>query len=240
MKTGKFIVIEGLDGCGKSTQTKLLIEHLEQDGQKCKFIHFPILEQGIYGKLIAQFLRGELNPHETILDSVYEVHPKLVALMYACERKEHVHIIKEWLNDGYTVIADRYVCSNIAYQCAKTVGWREKEQLREWILDLEFAVNKLPRPDRMLFLDLPRKYIANKMLNERSGSDRDYLCGATDIHEADPSFQSEVYDEYMRLVDLMDDFVAVKCYNESGGVCSIEEIHKRICNEVIMMLDGNI
>ena len=97
---------------------------------------------------------------------------------------------------------------------------------------MEFAVNKLPRPDKMLFLDLPRKYIANKMLNERSGSDRDYLCGATDIHEADPSFQSEVYDEYMRLVDLMDDFVAVKCYNESGGVCSIEEIHTRICNEI--------
>ena len=52
-KVGKFIVIEGLDGCGKSTQTKQLIEHLEQDGQKCKFIHFPILEQGVYGKLIA-------------------------------------------------------------------------------------------------------------------------------------------------------------------------------------------
>lgn len=65
-KVGKFIVIEGLDGCGKSTQTKLLIEHLEQDGQKCKFIHFPILEQGVYGKLVARFLRGELNPHETI------------------------------------------------------------------------------------------------------------------------------------------------------------------------------
>ena len=78
-----------------------------------------------------------------------------------------------------------------------------------------------------------QKYIANKMLNERSGSDRDYLCGTTDIHEADTSFQAEVYYEYMKLVDLMDDFVAVKCYNESGGVCSIEEIHKRICNKIM-------
>ena len=104
--------------------------------------------------------------------------------------------------------------------------------MREWILDLEFTVNKLPRPDKMLFLDLPRKYIANKMLNDRNGSDRDYLCGSTDIHEADTSFQSKVYDEYMKLVDSIDGFVAVKCYNESGGVCSIEEIHKRICNEI--------
>ena len=230
-KAGEFIVIEGLDGCGKSTQTKLLIEHLEQDGQKCKFIHFPILEQGVYGKLIAQFLRGELNPRETIIDSVYDVHPKLVALMYACERKEHAHIIEEWLNDGYTVIADRYVCSNIAYQCAKIIYEPEKEKLREWILDLEFAVNKLPRPDKMLFLDLPRKYIANKMLNERKGSDRDYLCGSTDIHEADTSFQSEVYDEYMKLVDSVDGFVEVKCY-DNGGICSIEEIHKRIYKAV--------
>ena len=226
-KAGKFIVIEGLDGCGKSTQTKLLIEHLEQDGQKCKFIHFPILEQGVYGKLIAQFLRGELNPRETIIDSVYDVHPKLVALMYACERKEHAHIIEDWLNDGYTVIADRYVCSNIAYQCAKIIYQPEKKKLREWILDLEFAVNKLPRPDKMLFLDLPQKYIANKMLNERTGAERDYLNGGKDIHETDDTFQSKVYEEYMKLVDSMDNFVAVKCYDECG-ICSIEEIHKRI------------
>lgn len=231
-KTGKFIVIEGLDGCGKSTQTKMLIEQLEKDGQRCKFIHFPILEQGVYGKLIAQFLRGELNTQENVIDSAYNVHPKLVALMYACERKEHAHIIEEWLNDGYTVIADRYVCSNVAYQCAKNVGWREKEQLREWILDLEFAVNNLPRPDKMLFLDLPREYIANKMLNERTGAARDYLNGEKDIHEADTLFQSKVYDEFMKLVDSLDDFVAVKCYDECG-ICSIEEIHKLIYKEVL-------
>lgn len=229
---GKFIVLEGLDGCGKSTQTKMLIEQLEKEGQRCKFIHFPILEQGVYGKLIALFLRGELNTQENVIDNAYNVHPKLVALMYACERKEHSHIIEEWLNDGYTVIADRYVCSNIAYQCAKTAGWAEKKQLREWILNLEFEVNKLPLPDKMLFLDLPQKYIANKMLNARTGADRNYLNGEKDIHEADTSFQSKVYDEYMKLIDSIDGFVAVKCYDESG-ICSIEEIHKLIYKEVI-------
>lgn len=229
---GKFIVLEGLDGCGKSTQTKMLIEQLEKEGQRCKFIHFPILEQGVYGKLIAQFLRGELNTQENVIDSAYNVHPKLVALMYACERKEHSHIIEEWLNDGYTVIADRYVCSDIAYQCAKTAGWAEKKQLREWILNLEFEVNKLPLPDKMLFLDLPQKYIANKMLNARTGADRNYLNGEKDIHEADTSFQSKVYDEYMKLIDSIDGFVAVKCYDESG-ICSIEEIHKLIYKEVL-------
>ena len=230
-KAGEFIVIEGLDGCGKSTQTRMLIEHLEKEGQRCKFIHFPILEQGVYGKLIAQFLRGELNTQEKVIDSAYNVHPKLVALMYACERKEHAHIIEGWLNEGYTVIADRYICSNVAYQCAKFSYEREKRELRDWILELEFGVNKLPRPDKMLFLDLPREYIETKMLNERTGADRDYLNSEKDIHEADTSYQSKVYEEYMKLVDSMDDFVAVKCYDERG-ICSIEEIHKRICEEL--------
>lgn len=231
-KTGKFIVIEGLDGCGKSTQTKMLIEHLEKEGQKCKFIHFPILEQGVYGKLIAQFLRGELNTQENVIDSAYNVHPKLVALMYACERKEHAHIIEGWLNEGYIVIADRYICSNVAYQCAKFSYEREKRELRDWILELEFGVNNLPRPDKMLFLDLPRKYIENKMLNERTGADRDYLNGEKDIHEVDDTFQSRVYDEYMKLVDSIDGFVAVRCYDDSG-IGSIEEIHKLIYKEVL-------
>lgn len=233
---GKFIVIEGIDGCGKSTQTRLLIEWLERNGRKCKFIHFPMLEQGVYGKLIAQFLRGELNPEEDIVGCVYDVHPKLVALIYACERKEHANIIEEWLNDGYTVIADRYVCSNIAYQCAKLSCERAKTELRDWILELEFGVNNLPLPDKMLFLDLPKKYIANKMLNERNGTDRDYLCGATDIHEVDTSFQSKVYDEYMKLVESIDDFAAVKCY-DGNGICSIEDIHKRICEKVTIIKD---
>ena len=138
-KTGKFIVIEGLDGCGKSTQTKMLIEQLEKEGQRCKFIHFPILEQGVYGNLIARFLRGELGRIE-------DVHPNLVALIYACERKEHAHTLQNWLNDGYTVITDRYVYSNIAYQCAKLSDCAGKAKLRDWILDLEFNVIALPCP----------------------------------------------------------------------------------------------
>ena len=228
---GKLIVIEGIDGCGKSTQTRMLTEKFEKEGLKCKYIHFPMLEQGIYGKLIAQFLRGELG-HPDIIDLDYDIHPKLVALMYACERKEHSATIQKWLGEGYMVIADRYVYSNIAYQCTKFFYLWEKNRLQDWILDLEFNTNKLPRPDKTLFLDLPKKYIASKMLDERCGDDRDYTHGKKDIYEANASFQSDVYDEYMRLVNAMDDFVAVKCYGENG-ICSIEEIHERICKEIV-------
>lgn len=223
-KESKFIVIEGLDGCGKSTQTMLLIERLESEGHKCKFIHFPILEQGVYGNLIARFLRGELGKME-------EVHPALVALIYACERKEHSHILQSWLNDGYTVITDRYVYSNIAYQCAKLSNNTEKMKLRNWIIDLEFNVNALPQPDKVLFLDAPKRYIKNAMLNERDGADRCYLHGEKDIHEADDTFQSRVYDEYLKMIGSIDDFTAIKCYNDIG-LYSIDEIHERIYEEI--------
>lgn len=221
---GKFIVLEGLDGCGKSTQTKLLIEHLDREGHKCKFIHFPILEQGVYGKLIAQFLRGELG-------SIEDVHPQLVALMYACERREHANTLQEWLRMGYTVITNRYVFSNIAYQCAKLSDCARKRELRDWILHLELNVNNLPRPDRVLFLDVPKMYIKNSMLSERAGADRNYLCGKKDIHEADDIFQSKVYEEYQKMIGYIDNFIAVKCYDDRG-LCSIEEIHGLICKEV--------
>ena len=79
---GKFIVIEGLDGCGKSTQVRLLQQKLEADGTAHRFIHFPMLNQGVYGNLTAEFLRGEFG-------SLEEVHPKLVALLFANDRLEH-------------------------------------------------------------------------------------------------------------------------------------------------------
>ena len=109
---GKFIVIEGLDGCGKSTQVRLLQQKLEADGTAHRFIHFPMLNQGVYGNLTAEFLRGEFG-------SLEEVHPKLVALLFANDRLEHIGIIREWLDKGYCVLADRYVYSNVAFQCAK-------------------------------------------------------------------------------------------------------------------------
>ena len=109
---GKFFVIEGLDGCGKSTQLELLKNLCDQQGVAYKYIHFPMLNQGVYGTLIAEFLRGEFGTLE-------QVHPKLVALLFAGDRMEHINTIKEWLAEGYCVLADRYVYSNIAFQCAK-------------------------------------------------------------------------------------------------------------------------
>lgn len=138
------IVIEGLDGAGKSTQVNLLKEYLTEQNHSFKYLHFPRVEDGIFGDLVARFLRGEFGDNKT-------VNPYLVALIYAEDRQDARDMLHNWINDGNIVILDRYVYSNIAYQCAKLDSESEKEKLRKWILDLEFGYYKLPRPSLNVF-----------------------------------------------------------------------------------------
>lgn len=223
---GQFWVIEGLDGCGKTTQLNLLQESLDKQGIEYKYIHFPMLNQGIYGNLIAEFLRGEFG-------SVENVHPKLVALLFANDRKEHIDKIINWLKDGYYVLADRYVYSNIAFQCAKLVDDEEKSILKKWILDFEFGRNNLPRPDKTLFLNVPFKFVQASLSQERTGNDRDYLNGKEDIHEKSMDLQKHVYAEYQKLVAEESDFTSIDCFNDSGLFRSREEIHQLILKELL-------
>ena len=222
---GKFIVIEGLDGAGKSTQVELLTQHFDKQNIAYKFIHFPMMNQGIYGTLVAEFLRGEFG-------SIEQVHPKLVALLFANDRLEHIHTINQWLKDGYTVLADRYVNSNIAFQCAKLKKESEKQGLRDWILDFEFNTNNLPKPDHYLFLNVPFNAIVKSLSEERVGADRDYLDGNIDIHEASIDFQKLVYTEYLQMISDQDDFTAIDCSDGNGEFLNRNLIHNKIWNFV--------
>ena len=106
------IVLEGLDGAGKSTQIDLLQQLLASRGLRYEYLHFPRFDAPIYGELIARFLRGELG-------AVDAVDPYVVALLYAGDRADAAPVIRRWLDEGKFVILDRYVYSNVAYQCAK-------------------------------------------------------------------------------------------------------------------------
>lgn len=221
---GKFVVIEGLDGCGKSTQVSLLQQRLQQEGIAYKFIHFPMLNQGLYGTLIAEFLRGEFG-------SLEEVHPKLVALLYANDRMEHIHKIRQWLDEGCFVLADRYVASNIAYQCAKLKDESAKASLKEWILDLEFEQNHLPWPDKMFFLNVPFDFIRKSLTTTREGNDRDYLNGKQDIHESSIAFQAEVYKEYVKMTG-EGRLQEIRCFDEHQHLLAKEKIHQQIYQSI--------
>jgi len=225
------VVVEGLDGAGKSTQVALLRSYLEEKFGEVDYIHFPRYDAPVYGDLISRFLRGDFG-------KVDEVHPMLVALLYAEDRKDAAPAMKESLSKGRTLLLDRYVYSNIAYQCAKTSSPKEAEELRDWIFSLEFSTFGIPRPDVNIFLDVPLSFIESKLSSEREGNDRDYLSGGKDIHEADMSFQAKVRREYVALCGKDPSIRRIDCSDDKGNMLPAEEIFKRVRLVVDSSLKG--
>jgi dTMP kinase len=220
------LVIEGLDGAGKSTQVKLLQEYLKNKGLKYEYIHFPRTDSPVYGDLIARFLRGELGDNHI-------VNPYLVALIYAGDRADAKVMIENWISQGITVILDRYVYSNIAYQCAKINDGGQKLALKKWILETEFGYFKLPKPDINIFLDVPFNFTKQKLTEQRNGDDRSYLQGQRDIHEEDLDFQNRVRDVYLSL-ESEKHFVRIDCSLNSDTMLPAEDIFKKISEQLII------
>lgn len=229
-KGKRFITIEGLDGSGKSTQINLLKKYLNMQNMPFKFIHFPMTDSPknspIYGEMVSNFLKGEYG-------DVQQVNPYLVALLYAGDRNNAKSIINEWLEKDYFILLDRYVYSNIAYQCAKVSEVEKKRKLKEWIFHLEYEYNKIPKPSFSLFLQMNFDFVCSKLKDNRQGSSREYLAGKTDIHEKDLELQKKVEKEYIQLVGENSDFHLIKCANESGHILSPENINKKIINLLI-------
>lgn len=214
-------VIEGLDGAGKSTQVHRLKEYLESLEAPLEYIHFPRYDSAIYGDLIGRFLKGDFG-------SIESVHPQLVALLFAEDRHGAGPEMKTILRSGGNVLLDRYVYSNIAYQCAKLADPNEAEDLREWIINTEFGSFGLPRPDLNIFLDVPLSFVEKMLAKNRQGDDRGYLHGAQDIHEASIAFQSRVRDMYLRQCKSDPGFIRIDCSDSNGEMLPADEIFSKI------------
>ena len=216
------IVLEGLDGAGKSTQLKMLCEYLQGRGDKLTSLHCPRYDAPVYGELISNFLKGEYGGNDA-------VHPQLVALLFAEDRRDAAEQINEWLSAGYTVVLDRYVYSNIAFQTSKLADPEKAQKLRDWIFDLEYNVFQIPRPNLNLFLDVPIGFVESRLNHQRSGSDRDYLDGAQDIHEADIEFQKKVRAVYLECCATDANFIRIDCADpETGLILPPEPIFEMI------------
>ena len=219
-----FIVVEGLDGAGKSTQVSRLKEWLRSRGE-LEYIHFPRYDAPVYGELISRFLQGRFG-------AIDKVHPQLVALLFAEDRHGAASQLREALAAGKTVLLDRYVYSNIAYQCAKLADPAEREELRRWILETEYGPFGLPRPDVNLYLDVPISFVESSLKGQREGGDRAYLDGGKDIHEADINFQKTVREMYLTQVREDPHFLRVDCSAADGTMLPPDEIFARVLQHV--------
>jgi len=215
------IVLEGLDGAGKSTQIAQLQNYFETRGVEVRFLHFPRYDSPVYGDLIARFLRGDLG-------GIDQVHPLLIALLFAGDRGDAAVQIREWLEAGYCVILDRYLYSNIAFQCAKVKEPAEAEALRNWIFETEYTHFAIPKPDLNLFLDVPLSFVDKKLKEGRKGDDREYLKGKNDIHEESILFQERVREIYLSECRRDNEFIRIDCSSENGEMLPPGEIFSRI------------
>lgn len=227
-----FIVLEGLDGAGKSTQIRMLKELFARRGVACRYLHFPRFDAPVFGDLIARFLRGELG-------TVEAVDPYLVALLFAGDRGDAAAEIRQWLASGEAVVLDRYVYSNVGFQCAKLPAGEERDRLADWIVNLEFGHNALPRPDLSLFLDVPFAFTERKLSEVREGDDRDYLQGGQDIHEASLQLQQDVRSVYLASAAKDPSLRVVDCSDASGAMESPEGIFAKIRAELTPILGAD-
>ena len=206
------IVLEGLDGAGKSTQIRKLRRWFAERGVQSEYLHFPRFDAPVYGELIARYLRGEFGDADRV-DSY------LVALLFAGDRADAAPLIRGWLDAGRAVILDRYVWSNVAYQCAKTEGTEEeRRRLMRWILDLEYGYHGLPKPDLSLFLDVPFAFTERKLAQTREGDDRSYLNGGRDIYESSLALQRRVRETYLAAAREDERLEVVDCSDASGAM----------------------
>ncbi len=205
---GKFIVLEGIDGSGKGTQLALLARTLASRGIPFTQVSFPRYD-GFFGKLVARFLNGDFGP----LDAV---DPHFSALLYAGDRWESRPALETDLAAGRTLLADRYIASNLAHQGARAPRGTRQEFLA-WLKQLEYEIYGLPREDLVIYLRVPPN-AAHRLVGEKAA--RRYTRRRRDLQEANLAHlqaASEVYDELAR----QPNWVSVEC-----SVPATKQIHR--------------
>lgn len=174
MCKGKIIVLEGLDGCGKSTQLELLAESLGSE-RKTRLISFPNYES-CTGRVVSEYLAGAI-PCEGVTGAY------AASGIYASDR--YASYVTDWKKDydeGTTIVSGRYATSNAIYQMAK-LPRSDWDSFLAWLWDYEYRRLGLPEPDMVMFLDMPME-ISQKLLSARYGGDE----SKKDIHESNLEF----------------------------------------------------
>lgn len=225
----KFIVIDGLDGCGKATQTDLLKQDLEKQGKKVIKIDFPKYDSDS-SAAVRMYLNGELGNDPVALN------PYMCGSFYAVDR--FIQYVTDWKkyfkeDDNTIVIADRYLSANIIHQGAKLESPEDRYKYACWCYDYESSLCGLPKEDITIILTI-KPEISQKLMTSRYSGDET----KKDIHEANLDY---LYTCYNRLTSTINDinnnkianWVHIDCIDSLGeNVDTRENIHKKIMNYV--------
>jgi dTMP kinase len=163
-KVAKIITIEGTDCSGKETQSKLLLEKLIRDGYKVKMYSFPQYELPT-GKIVGECLMGRLAT-SFFEEGAANVDPLISALYFAANRREaFLKYIEKEIYKNDLIILDRYTTSNLGHQAGKGKTKAKRNKLYKAIIDLEYGILELPKPDMTIFLHMPYKAISDLKFN---------------------------------------------------------------------------
>ncbi len=224
---GLFIMIEGTDGSGKSLQTELLVAHLKKENYQVEQISFPQ-----YGKKSAAMVEEYLNGK---FGTAQEVGPYRASIFYAIDRYVAAPKIKQWLNEGKIVIANRYVASNMGHQGGKIKNQTERKKYFDWNYDLEYNIFQIPKPDVNLILHVTPE-ISQKLVDQKEA--REYLHGKKrDIHEDDLKHLADAEKAYLNIAKLYPEFKIIECV-ENNNIMQKEKIHAIIWKEVKKYLNN--
>lgn len=211
----KFIVLEGLDGCGKTTQLEKLCERLSEDGFEHKRIKLPDYN-GVSSGVIKQYLAGEFK----------DITPYASSLLYTVDRiASYEGGWKRFYEDGVLIVADRYTSSNIIFQMTK-LPKDEWSYYIDWLTNLEFNQAGLPAPDKVIFLDMPVE-VSQRLMSERYDGDE----SKKDIHEANIEYLEQCREAALYAAEALN-WAVIPCAKE-GKPLSIEEISDKIYDAVL-------
>jgi len=226
MRKGKFIVIEGTDGSGKTAQFQELVGHLKIKGIDVVTFDFPQ-----YGKQSSYFVREYLNGQYGTWE---EVGPYKASMFYALDRYDVGWQIRRWLDEGRVVLSNRYVSSNMGHQGAKIHSPAKRKKFFAWLHELEYGILEIPKPDLTIVLHVPAP-IAQSLVDKKGK--REYIGGIRrDIHEADLTHLRQAEETYLAMVKMFPrEYRLVECV-EKKQLLSIDAVHGRVWKIISRLL----
>ncbi len=214
----KFYAIEGTDGSGKKTQIQKLYNYLKEKGEDVHVVSFPDYDSPSSGP-VKMYLSGEFGDDPNVLDA-YQA-----STLYAADRICKMTKLLRELKPDSIILFDRYVQSNMLHQAGKIQGRKERANFARWVDDFEFNILKLPRTDKVIFLDLPASK-AMELISQRGqlkiGDEYD-----KDIHEANYNHLLNAYNAGLEASEIFG-WSNIKCLNEFDELLSPDEIHEKI------------